>query len=70
MAKWINYGKELLPSDVVLANMEVKMFSKQGKYKEAILAKEKLVNNMNPEDRNYTAHKAELERMKTMKKTK
>lgn len=64
MKTWIKYGMALLPDDAVLANLEVSMLLKQGNQKEAIQAKERLVDRMDPKDKKYTAFKAELETMK------
>ncbi len=60
---WIDYGRALLPADIALANIEVKMLLQQGDYKQALAKKQQLLQDVDPMHRDYEVLRAELEQM-------
>lgn len=65
--KWIEHGKQLLPDDYRMTNFEATVLYRQGKRKEAIVAKRTAMSMLDSKDKNYSALKKELEMMENGK---
>ncbi len=67
MARWIEYGKQLLPDDYRMANLEANMLYRQGRKKDAIEAKKKVLDMIKPNARERNHIEAQLKKMKNNK---
>ena len=59
---WIEHGKQLLPSDYRMTDFEADVLYRQGKWKEAIAAKRKALDMLNPSQKEYHGLQRELEK--------
>ena len=63
-AKWIEHGKRLLPEDYQVYNLESDVLYRQGKKREAIEAKQRVLEMIDSRDKVYPRIVEELEKMK------
>ncbi|WP_270582054.1 thioredoxin family protein [Butyricimonas virosa] len=63
-AKWIEHGKRLLPEDYQVYNLESDVLYRQGKKREAIEAKQRVLEMVDLRDKVYPRIVDELEKMK------